>query len=109
MKLGKQDLNYSIVPLRPAGGAWTSAHDLLRYVQMELAGGRLAQGERYISEKALLERRAPQVGLGEDVTYGMGLMVDSTWGVPVVHHGGDMFGYHSDMIWLPDHGVARSS
>ena len=34
-------------------------------------------------------------------TYGMGLMVDTTYGVPVVHHGGDMIGYHSDMIWLP--------
>jgi len=21
--------------------------------------------------------------------------------VPVVHHGGDLIGYHSDMIWLP--------
>ena len=37
--------------------------------------------------------------------YGMGLMVDRRWGTPVVHHGGDMFGYHSDMIWLPEHGV----
>jgi hypothetical protein len=35
----------------------------------------------------------------------MGLTVDSTYGVPVVHHGGDMVGYHSDMMWLPDHGV----
>ncbi len=35
----------------------------------------------------------------------MGLMVDRTWGIPVVHHGGDLFGYHSDMMWLPDHGV----
>jgi hypothetical protein len=22
--------------------------------------------------------------------------------IPVVHHGGDLAGYHSDMIWLPD-------
>jgi hypothetical protein len=35
----------------------------------------------------------------------MGLMVDRTWGTPVVHHGGDLIGYHSDMIWLPDHNV----
>jgi hypothetical protein len=35
----------------------------------------------------------------------MGLSVDTTYGVPVVHHGGDMIGFHSDMIWLPDHGV----
>jgi hypothetical protein len=32
-------------------------------------------------------------------------MVDRTYGIPVVHHGGDMIGYHSDMIWLPDHNV----
>ena len=35
----------------------------------------------------------------------MGLVVDSTYGTPVVHHGGDMIGYHSDMIWLPEHNV----
>lgn len=105
MRPAKMDLNYAVVPVRPAGGAWTSARDLLRYVQMELAGGKLPGGKRYISEAALLERRAKQVALGESAIYGMGLMVDMTWGVPVVHHGGDLAGYHSDMIWLPDHGV----
>ena len=23
----------------------------------------------------------------------------------MVHHGGDLIGYHSDMLWLPEHGV----
>ena len=32
-------------------------------------------------------------------------MVDETYGIPVVHHGGDVFGHHSDMMWLPEHGV----
>ena len=27
------------------------------------------------------------------------------YGMPVVHHGGDMIGFHSDMMWLPEHGV----
>jgi hypothetical protein len=35
----------------------------------------------------------------------MGLMVDNTYGVPVVHHGGYMIGFHSDMMWLPDQQV----
>jgi CubicO group peptidase (beta-lactamase class C family) len=39
------DLNYSIVPVRPAGGAWTSAHDLIRYVQLELEEGKLPDGK----------------------------------------------------------------
>jgi hypothetical protein len=32
-------------------------------------------------------------------------MTDTTYGVPVVHHGGDMIGYHSDMMWLPQQQV----
>jgi CubicO group peptidase (beta-lactamase class C family) len=101
----RMDPNECIIPWRPAGGMWTSAHDLSKYVQMELAKGMLPDGKRLVSEENLLERRKPQVLVSEDVTYGMGLFVDTKWGIPVIHHGGDLFGYHSDMIWLPDHGV----
>ena len=38
------DVNYSIVAVRPAGGAWSSVNDVLRYVQMELAKGVLPGG-----------------------------------------------------------------
>jgi CubicO group peptidase (beta-lactamase class C family) len=98
-------VNYSIIPFRPAGAAWSRVSDMLKYVQMELARGVLLDGRRYIAEAPLLARRAPQVPTGKDSTYGMGLSVDTTYGVPVVHHGGDMKGYRSDMMWLPDHGV----
>ena len=43
--------------------------------------------------------------IGRDDWYGMGLMVDQTYGTQVVHHGGSMIGYKSDMMWLPEHGV----
>ncbi len=99
------DLNKSIVPARPAGGVWTSAHDLSQYVMMELAKGVAPNGKRLVSEESLLARRAPQVLVSEDITYGMGLFVDKRWGIPVIHHGGDLAGYHSDMFWLPEHGV----
>jgi CubicO group peptidase (beta-lactamase class C family) len=98
-------INDAIIPARPAGGAWSSVNDMLKYVSMELAEGKLPDGTTYISKEPLLERRAPQVSIGKDVTYGMGLMVDTTYGVPVVHHGGDLTGYHSDMIWLPQQNV----
>jgi hypothetical protein len=78
---------------------------MLKYVSMELAEGKLPDGKTYISKEPLLERRVPQVSIGKDVTYGMGLMVDTTYGVPVVHHGGDLIGYHSDMIWLPQQNI----
>jgi CubicO group peptidase (beta-lactamase class C family) len=97
--------NLSIVPVRPAGGAWSTVNDMLKYVAMELAEGKLPDGRRFISSDALLARRAPQVAVGIDVTYGMGLQVNRVYGTPVVHHGGDMIGFHSDMMWLPEHGV----
>lgn len=99
------EANLSIVPVRPAGGAWSTVNDVMKYVVMELNEGKLPNGERYISRDVLLARRAPQVSVGTDSTYGMGLQVNNVYGTPVVHHGGDMIGYHSDMMWLPEHGV----
>jgi CubicO group peptidase (beta-lactamase class C family) len=99
------EINHAVVPVRPAGGAWSSVRDMLKYVQMELAEGLLPDGSRYIARDTLLARRAPQVSIGQDTTYGMGLMVNTRYGTPVVHHGGDLIGYHSDMMWLPEHGV----
>jgi CubicO group peptidase (beta-lactamase class C family) len=103
--LAVMELNYSIIPFRPAGAAWSDIRDMLKYVQMELNEGTLPDGTRYIARDALLARRTPQVKIGEDATYGMGLMVDTKYGTPVVHHGGDMIGYHSDMMWLPEQKV----
>jgi CubicO group peptidase (beta-lactamase class C family) len=105
MALAVMDLDKSVVPVRPAGAVWSSVHDMVKYVSMELANGKLPDGKRFVSEDALLARRKPQVPLGEFATYGMGLVVDSEWGVPVVHHGGDLVGFHSDMFWIPAAGV----
>jgi CubicO group peptidase (beta-lactamase class C family) len=99
------DINYSIVPLRPAGGMWTSARDLSKYLQMELSLGGLPDGSSLASADSLLERRNGHVQVREGTTYGMGLMINTQYGIPIVHHGGSMFGYKSDMIFLPDHGV----
>ena len=97
--------NYSAVAVRPAGGLWTSANDLSKYVMMELAKGKLPDGTRLVSESNLAQRQVPNAVEAEGATYGMGLRVDQHWGVTVVDHGGDVWGYHADMIWLPDYGV----
>jgi CubicO group peptidase (beta-lactamase class C family) len=97
--------NYPIRTVRPAGGAWSTVRDLLKYVQMEIAKGALPNGKRYVSEAILAARQAPQVKTGKDSWYGMGLDVDTTSGTPMVFHGGRMRGYRSNMVWLPEHGV----
>jgi CubicO group peptidase (beta-lactamase class C family) len=103
--VASMDLNYSIYPHRPAGGVWTSAHDLIRYVQQELAMGKLPNGRILVSETNLLARRKPYVKVGAFGSYGMGLQVENRWGTPVVFHGGSMLGFKSDILFLPEHGV----
>ena len=101
-----QDLNRAIAPFRPAGGAWSSPHDMILYMRNELDEGVLPDGKPLLSKAALLARRARGVPVGEDQWYGTGLMEDATWGVSVIHHGGDLMGYHSDIYAIPAAGVA---
>jgi CubicO group peptidase (beta-lactamase class C family) len=98
----QMDFNYIAKTSRPAGGAWSSAHDMILYVQDEIDKGITPNGRRLISEDNLLIRRKPGVPIGENQHYGMGLMDDSTWGVTVVHHGGSMGGYKTDIMLIPD-------
>jgi len=98
-------INNTIIASRPAGAAWSTVNDLLKYVQMELDKGVLPDGKRYIGEAALLQRREPQVAIGADADYAMALMVNRGDGVTVVDHGGDMGGFHSNMMWWPDQKV----
>ena len=105
VRVASQGLNLAAISTRPSGNHWSNVRDMLRYVRMELDGGLLPDGGRYIREDVLLARRAPQVTEGLNEYYGMGLKIDRQWGVQVIHHGGSAAGYRSDMIWLPDHGV----
>lgn len=104
-QVAKMDMNYNIYPFRPAGGAWSSAHDMILYVANEIRQGELSDGHRLMSAPNLLKRREATVPKGENAYYGMGLQVTATWGVPVVHHGGSLFGYKSDIMLIPEAGI----
>lgn len=97
--------NHMITPHRPAGGVWSSAADMARYVQLELSKGVAPDGKRLVSEANLLERRKRGVPLGANFYYGMGLMQHDVSGVPIVTHGGTLQGYRSNFYILPDAGI----
>lgn len=99
------ECEHALVPVRPAGGAWSNVEDLSRYLALELAGGIGPGGTRVVSEVNLLRRREPQVKITDELSYGLGLFVETETGVRVVHHGGNTLGFTSDLFFLPEHGV----
>lgn len=102
-KVARIDMKFNdtVVPYRPAGGAWSSAHDMARYVLDELDEGRLPNGKRLVSATNLLARRVHNVPVADQQWYGMGLEDSIMSGVSVIHHGGSMFGYKTDWFAVP--------
>src|SRR5207247_9748381 len=92
-------------PGRAAGGPCCIVRDYARYVGLELAKRQLPDGSTSVTEKNLLARRAPQVRVGEESWYGMGLWLEDVKGIRVISHGGSMFGYKSNFFFVPDLGV----
>ena len=99
------DFNLLITPHRPAGGAWSTAADMARYVQLELSKGVTPEGKRLVSEANIVERRKRGVPVGENSWYGTGLFEQISSGIPVVTHGGTLVGYHSTFFALPEAGI----
>lgn len=94
-----------VIAVRPAGSAWSNVRDISRYLLLELGKGVTPEGKRVVSEANLLHRRDPQVRITDQASYGLGLMVVTSYGVQVVQHGGNNVGYSSDMYLLPEHGI----
>lgn len=97
--------NRMVYPYRPAGGAWSTTHDMALYALNELREGELPDGTRMVSAEALLKRREHTVPIGEDSWYGMGLMESSKSGKTVVFHGGTLLGYQSNFWVIPEDNV----
>jgi len=99
LPLSMERFAYSVAP---AGAAWSTAPDLARYLMLELGKGRMPEGERIVSEEALLERRKKGVKIDDHASYGLGLMVSDQSGLRVIHHGGNTLGFSADLFFVPE-------
>ncbi len=97
-----------LIPVAPAGAHWSTVNDMARYLITELNEGVAPDGTRVVSAENLGETWQPQVAISADSSYGLGWIVDEYKGLPLFHHGGNTFGFTSDLAFLPDAGIGIS-
>lgn len=100
-----QGFNHTVYAYRPAGAAWSSPADMIKYVQNELNEGLGPDGKRLFAREPLLARRTPYVSAGENESYGMGLTMETMAGISSISHGGSLAGYMSNWYAFPDANV----
>jgi CubicO group peptidase (beta-lactamase class C family) len=93
------------VPMLAAGGMYSTARDMARFVSFHLAGG-VAGGRRLVTADVLRAMYVPQFTLpGQKAGYGLGVTSRPYHGGTLVFHGGGGYGYSTDQRWVPEYGA----
>src|SRR5262249_48080593 len=93
------------VPMLAAGGLYSTARDMAKFVSFQLAGG-VAKGRRLVSADLLTSMKTPQFPLpGQKAGYGLGVTSRPYHGATLVFHGGGGYGYSTDQRWVPEYGI----
>ena len=87
--------------LLPAGYLISSAEDMSHYLVSQLNGGRY-RGTSVLSPGGISELHRPAVQTpAEGTSYGMGWFVGPLNDIPVIHHQGETFNYHANVVLIP--------
>lgn len=87
----------------PAGSISGTASDMSRYMRAILGGGAF-DGARILSESATREMITQQVTMHPRIPgFGLNWQMSATNGQRIVEHGGNVGGFHSLMVLLPEH------
>jgi CubicO group peptidase (beta-lactamase class C family) len=77
---------------RPAGGLWSSVHDMALYLLAELNG---------TTSVNIRKRWEPSATLSDTAHYGLCLMNETKIGITQLGHGGATMGFSTQMFFLP--------
>jgi CubicO group peptidase (beta-lactamase class C family) len=87
--------------LVPAGYLISSAEDMTHYLISQLNGGRY-DGTPVLSPDGIDELHRPAVQTPEaDTSYGMGWFVGPRNDIPAIHHQGETFNFHANVVLVP--------
>jgi CubicO group peptidase (beta-lactamase class C family) len=102
-----------LLPVRPAGGLWSTTREMARFVQTELAGGIAPSGRRVVSAENRAVTWAPGVAVpnlyggppemaASMSHYGLGWLSGDYRGLRVISHAGGTAGFTAQVAFLPD-------
>lgn len=97
------DVERFVVPIAPAAAVWSNADDMARFLLTVSSHGAAPDGRQVISAETLLTTQSLEIApAGPFDGYGMGWIIESYNGLPLVWHGGNTKGFTSDLAFLPD-------
>lgn len=91
-----------LIPITPAGAAWSTALDMAQYMMMQLNEGVAADGTRIVSAESLAHTWEPQVAISASDDYGLGWIVSDYHGLQMLSHAGNTLGFTSEFAFLPE-------
>lgn len=91
-----------LVPMGPAGALWSNVLDLAQYLITDLNWGVAPDGTRVVTGENLAVTWEPQVQITADASYGLGWIVEDYHGLLVLSHGGNTFGFTSELALVPE-------
>jgi len=83
---------------RPSGGLYSCVEDLRRFSRHLLGSA------GPLSRESLREMQTPQIGVGPDGDYGLGLGVVRARGELTIEHGGAVAGVRTQLLVVPEYG-----
>ena len=93
---------HMVIPVAPAGGVWSTIHDLGLYVAGEMQSGVSASGTRVVSSTNVEKRWEKRVSAGAKTYYGLGWGAGYHRGLRFLDHSGSVLGMRSKVTFVPE-------
>jgi CubicO group peptidase (beta-lactamase class C family) len=91
-----------LIPMLGAGGVYTNAKDLARFIQFHLNQGK--KSSQTVLEESLI--RTMYTPLNISGSYALGIVINKNKdGHYRLQHGGGGYGFLTDMRWFPEYGI----
>lgn len=96
------DYERPLLPIAPAGAAWSTANDMAAYLITQMQRGMAPNGSQVVSPENLAETWMPQVQVDATTDYGLGWLIGESFGQPIISHDGNTFGFSAQVAFLPE-------